>query len=121
MIEMLSGSSGNVIGFKYSGKITDADYKAITPAFVKALDKEGSVNVLMDTSEMQSVTPKAMLDDLTLLREYGQKVGKVAMVGDSQWEEMAAEFEGLLAKFLKGEVKYFKVGQTDAAWAWLRE
>jgi hypothetical protein len=35
MIEKLKESSGNVVGFRLSGKLTDADYKAMGPELVK--------------------------------------------------------------------------------------
>lgn len=74
----------------------------------------------MDLTGMESITPKAMFDDFAFMKDYGQKVAKVAMVSDSKWEEMAAEFSGAVAKLLKAEIKHFPVSQIDDAWAWVR-
>ena len=120
MIKMLDGSAGNVVGIKFSGKVTDADYKGMTPGLAKIVEEQGTMKVLMDLSEAGSITPKAMVDDFAFMKEYGQKVTKVAMVSDSKWDELEAEFSGLVAKLLKGEVKYFPVNQIDDAWAWVR-
>ena len=120
MIKMLDGSSGNVVGLKYSGKITGKDYEAMTPQLAKLVEEQGTINVLMDLEDVKDITPKAMFDDFAFMKEYGQKVTKVAMVSDSKWEEMAAEFSGAVAKLLKAEIKYFPVSQIDDAWAWLR-
>lgn len=121
MIKMLEGSAGNVVGLKYSGKITNEDYKAMTPQLAKLVEEQGTVNVLMDLADMESITPKAMFDDFAFMKDYGQKVTKVAMVSDSKWEEMEAEFSGAVAKLLKAEIKYFRVNQIDSVWAWLRQ
>ena len=120
MIKMLDGSSGNVVGLKYSGKITGKDYEAMTPQLAKLVEEQGTINVLMDLADVKDITPKAMFDDFAFMKDYGQKVAKVAMVSDSKWEEMAAEFSGAVAKLLKAEIKYFPVSQIDDAWAWLR-
>ena len=85
------------------------------------MEEQGTVSVLMDLTGMESITPKAMFDDFAFKKDYGQKVAKVAMVGDSKWEEMEAEFSGAMAKLLKAEIKYYQGARIDDAWDWLRE
>jgi hypothetical protein len=47
MIEKLSGSAGNFLAFKASGKLTDHDYKEMyVPALKAAVEAYGKVRIV---------------------------------------------------------------------------
>jgi hypothetical protein len=39
LFEKMKESSGNAIGFRMTGKLTDADYKAVAPEFEDGIKK----------------------------------------------------------------------------------
>jgi hypothetical protein len=118
MIEKLKESSGNVVGFRMTGKLTDADYKAMEPEFEKTIEKFGKIRLLWHLEEFKGWEAKAVWDDYEYWRKYGKNMELVAMVGNKRWEDWMAKLAKL---FMKGEVKYFDESQLDDAWAWVRE
>jgi phage gp16-like protein len=118
MIEKLKESSGNVVGFRLSGKLTDADYKAMGPELEKAIEKSGKIRVLWFLEDFHGWEAKAVWDDYEYWRKYGKNFEQVAIVGNKRWEDWMAKLAKL---FLKGGVKYFDDSQLEDAWAWVRE
>jgi len=48
MFENLSQSSGNILGYKVTGKITKEDYVTLTADVDALLQQESSINILLD-------------------------------------------------------------------------
>ncbi|HII07434.1 MAG TPA: STAS/SEC14 domain-containing protein [Methanotrichaceae archaeon] len=117
MLEKLKESSGNVVGFQMTGKLTDFDYKAMEPEFEKTIEKYGKIRLLWHLEDFHGWEPKAIWDDYEYWRKYGKNMEMVAIVGNKQWEDWMAKLAKL---FLKG-TKYFDESQLEDAWAWLRE
>jgi hypothetical protein len=117
MFEKLSGSSGNVIGYKASGKMTGADYDKLEPEVEALVKQEGNIRMLLDL-EFDEVTMKAMESDLKMGRKYHKNIEKLAIVGDKKWEEWMTSMAN---KLFANEAKHFHTADMDAAWAWLRE
>ncbi len=46
MVEKLPQSSGNVLGFKLSGKLHDEDYKHLVPVAEEAIQAHGKVRLV---------------------------------------------------------------------------
>ena len=46
MIEQLPGATGNILAFKMSGKLHDADYKTFVPLIDEVAAKAGKVRLL---------------------------------------------------------------------------
>jgi len=118
MYEKMKESSGNAIGFRLSGKLTDADYKAMGPEFETAIEKYGKIRLLWLLEDFHGWEPKAAWDDYEYWRKYGKGIERIAMVGNKRWEEWMTKLAKL---FMKGGVKYFDDSQLEEAWAWLRE
>lgn len=117
MFEKLSGSSGNVIGYKASGKMTAADYDKLEPEVEALVKQEGNIRMLLDL-EFDEMTVKAMESDLKMGRKYHKNIEKLAIVGDKRWEEWMTSMAN---KLFAHEAKHFHTADMDAAWAWLRE
>lgn len=47
MIEKMSESDGNILGFKAIGTVTKADYKVLVPEVQTLIEKEGSISMLL--------------------------------------------------------------------------
>jgi hypothetical protein len=118
VFEKMSASSKNVIGFRMTGKLTNADYKALAPEFEDGIKRYGKIRLLWLLEDFHGWEPKAAWDDYEYWRKYGKEIERVAIVGNKRWEEWMTKLAQL---FMKGGVKYFDESQLDDAWAWVRE
>ncbi len=117
MFEKLSESSGNVIGYKATGKVTAADYEKLEPEVEDIVTQNGNIRMLFDL-EFDAMTVKAMESDLAFGRKFHKNIDKLALVGDKKWEEWMTSMAN---KLFAHEAKHFHTADMDAAWAWLRE
>ena len=118
MFEKMSASSKNVIGFRMTGKLTDADYKAVAPEFEDGIKRYGKIRLLWLLEDFHGWESRAAWDDYDYWRKYGKEIERVAIVGNKRWEEWMTKLAQL---FMKGGVKYFDESQLDDAWVWVRE
>jgi hypothetical protein len=109
-------STGNVLGFKASGKITPTDYEELVPAVEKLIKKMGNIRMLIDLEEFESESVKAWSHDFKFGHEFHDKIDKMAIVGDKKWEEWLT---ALVDPFYAREAQYFHVDDINAAWDWL--
>lgn len=119
MIEFMPESSGNVVGVKGSGKLTDIEYKQVLIPKLKALfDQYGKLDVLfyMD-QDFEGWDLEAAWDDASYGLKHRADFGKLAVVGGPGWVEWCIKLCGFL---MKGEIKIFPADQLDGAWAWVK-
>jgi len=118
VFEKMKESSGNVIGFRMTGKLTDADYKAVAPEFEDGIKKFGKIRLLWLLQDFKGWEAKAAWDDYEYWRKYGKGIERIAIVGNKRWEEWMTKLAKL---FMKGGVKYFDDSQLEDAWTWVHE
>jgi hypothetical protein len=117
MFKKTEESSGKVLAFEVSGKLTDADYKDLTPVLEKAIADLGSINMLMQFEDFNGWEAKAAWDDYETFTKFKHKIGRISIVGDNAWEKWMTK----LGKLFYGEMKYFDKSQLQDAWKWVRE
>jgi len=118
MIEQLDRSSGSVVGFKMSGKLHDEDYKHFVPLVDAAIAEQGKVRMLAWFHDFHGWDAHALWDDTKFATTHCGKIQKIALVGESKWEEWMAK---VCKPFTMAEIKYFDASQIDTAWKWLEE
>ncbi len=121
MIERLRESSGGVLGFKVTGKLTDAEIKAFEPQieFLIAERKHKPIGILADLSEMHGAELKARWDEMRFLQKHTDHIARMAVVGADKWEEIMAILTAG-ASVLEAETRYFDKSQMVHAWEWAR-
>jgi SpoIIAA-like len=119
MIEFMQQSSGNILGIRASGKITDADYKlTLIPRLESLLNQHGKLRVLFFMDEkFDGWDLRAAWDNTSLDFRHRADFDRIAMVGASALEECCARLAGFL---IKGEIRTFRQDQLAQAWEWLR-
>jgi len=117
MYQSLSRSSGNVLGYRCGGRITEAEVKEIHREIRDALVEHGKVRFLLHFAELDLPTAKAVWEDLKLLPTYVAAVERYALVGDARWHEW---FSGLTDKLTRGEARHFQGDQLEEAWDWVQ-
>ena len=121
MIERLRESSGGVLGFKVTGKMTDEDIKAFEPQieFLIRERKHKPIGILADLSQMRGAELKARWDEMRFLQKHTDHIARMAVVGADRWEEaMALLTAG--AAVLQAETRYFDESEILRAWEWVR-
>ncbi|QYZ80298.1 STAS/SEC14 domain-containing protein [Methanofollis formosanus] len=118
MIEKLNESSGKVVGYRVSKKLTTADYDRIFADAEEVVEEYGAIRMLCDMEEFQGVGLAALWEDFEFGVKYGRSVERLAIVGDAAWEKWIAK---LAVPLYAHEGRYFPESERDAAWAWLRE
>jgi hypothetical protein len=118
MIDVLNGTSENVLGFKLSGKLHDADYKSFVPKVDAAIAEQGKVRILAQFHDFHGWDAKALWDDIKFSTTHCTKVERIALVGEKKWEEWMAK---VCKPFTMAKIKYFDAADLEKAWKWLEE
>ncbi len=121
MIERLRESSGGILGFKVTGKMTDEEIKAFEPQieFLLRERKHKPIGILADLSEMHGAELKARWDEMRFLQKHTDHIARMAVVGADKWEEIMAILTAGAA-VLEAETRYFDKSEMLHAWEWVR-
>ncbi len=118
MFEVLPESQDRFFFIKASGKLTDADYKALVPQLEGAIDRHGSIRLLFDMEDFEGWSLQAAWDDLAFGIKHSNDFERVALLGDKRWEELSAK---VMDRVMGGEIRYFDLADVNAARAWIEE
>jgi hypothetical protein len=115
-IERVDGSF--FLTLRAVGKLKHEDYEVINPMIDSALEgvKDPKIRALIDGSEFEGWELRAAWDDFKMGLKHGGQFEKIAIFGNSKWQEMAAKVGSW---FVSGEVRYFE--ECDDALDWLNE
>ncbi len=103
---------------KAIGKLTHEDYEKITPMIDAALEgvRDPEIRAYIDGTELDGWEPRAIWDDFKLGLKHGREFGKIAIVGNKGWQELATKVG---AWFVSGEVRHFE--DAHEALHWLKQ
>ena len=118
MIETLSRSSGAVLGFRITGKLHDEDYKRFVPEVDAILSDNDKVRLLGWFDDFHGWDLHALWDDIKFATTHCNKMDRIAMVGDTKWEEWMAK---VCKPFTLAKIRYFVASDIESAWEWLEE
>ena len=118
MIAAVQTDSPKIVGFRFSGKLHDEDYKSFVPAIDAVVASEGKVRLLLQFEDFHGWDLHAAWDDFKFGLKHYSDFDRIAMVGDRKWEAWLAT---LGKPFTKATMKYFNASEADAAWKWLHE
>ena len=117
MIQKLKGSSGKEIGFKFSGELTDKDYKGFVAEVEAIISEQAQIRLLMIVDYPQDFDLKAAWDDFVFWIKHIKDIERLAIVGQKEWEK----WFGILEKpFIHTKVKYYKRSNIKDAWNWIK-
>ena len=103
---------------RVSGALRKEEMDAAQAAFIKALGPHDDGKVLvMIAEDFCGWVGGEVWSDMTFFVEHGDRVEKIAIVGDPKWESRMLMFTG--AGFRRAPVKYFTENQLSEAYAWL--
>ena len=119
MIEVMDESSGDILGVRATGKLSQADYQdVLTPRIELLLRQFRTVNVLFLMDEaFDCWSLGAAWANTVLVLKHRRDFEKVAMVGGPRWEEWCAKKAA--SPLMKCEMRTFRFDRLPEAWAWL--
>lgn len=118
MLEKLSQSSGNILGYKVIGKITKEDYAIVKSDLYDLLQQESSICLLLDLQEFKGEELTTRGTKISFRGEFQEKMVKMAVVGDKKWHEWYLILDDRM-NFTR-QIEFFSAGEQEAAWEWLR-
>jgi hypothetical protein len=117
MIELITPTPSNVIGFKASGEVTSDDYeKVIFPQVNKQVNAVSELNyVFVIDTNLKNFTGGAWVQDAWLGLKEMAHWHRVAIVSD---EENIRKFTDTAGHFVPGEYKGFPMSELNQAITW---
>ena len=118
MFRVLDFTKDDVIAIHAAGKITKNDYEKINPLIDKTVRENNHVKLYLELDEVEAIKPDAFIEDVKTYLKNFNKIEKVAVTGDSNWQKIIS---GISSPFVSGKVKYFPKNQALKAQSWIRE
>jgi len=101
-----------------SGALRKPEMDAVQESAIKAMGPHDEAKVLvMVADDFVGWVGGEVWGDMKFFVEHGDRIVKMAIVGDTKWETRMLMFTG--AGFRRAPVKYFPVDQLAEARAWL--
>jgi hypothetical protein len=101
-----------------SGALRKEEMDAIQSVGIKELGSNDDARLLvMVAGDFRGWVGGEVWGDMTFFVQYGDRIAKIAIVGDPKWETRMLMFTG--AGFRRAPVKYFAENQLTEAYAWL--
>lgn len=117
MIQKLKESSGKAVGFKFSGELTDNEFKKFASEVETIIADHGKIRLLMVVDYPQEFDLKAAWDDLLFWIKHTKDIDRLAIVGQKKWEKW---LELLGKPFIRAEVEYYENANVRNAWDWVK-
>ncbi len=111
-------STGKLLHVKASGKLTKESYEAFAPLVDKLIQEHGKLRVLFEIHDFHGWTAGALWEDIKFDFKHGKDIERLAIVGESKWEEGMAAF---CKPFTSATIQYFDHSQLEEAERWVSE
>ena len=111
-------TSQNIVYTTAEKELTDEDYDRLIPLLKEKLENYAKLRWYFEMHNFEGWSPAAALRDLKFDFANNDKMEKVAMVGDSKWEEGLTK---IMKPFAKAEVKFFSLDEKEEAQRWIKK
>jgi hypothetical protein len=118
MYRRISEDGGNVLGYRLSGRLTEAEVKEIQRELDAVIEEHGKVRVLCEMGDFSGAEPGAIWQDLKFTPRYVNDLERFALVGDKHWHKLITE---LSDKAGIADARFFELAEVDRAWKWIRQ
>jgi hypothetical protein len=103
---------------RISGALRKEELDSVQAIGLKEMGPEGNAKVLVMVEEdFCGWVGEEVWNDMTFFVVHGDRIEKMAIVGDPKWEARMLMFVG--AGFRRAPVKYFTRNQLAEAYSWL--
>jgi hypothetical protein len=101
------------------GTMMKADLEQWQRVLAGEIAKHGTVRLLIVLNRFAGWSAGDKWDDMAFYQTHGDRIERMAIVGEDRWREEAMMFVG--AGLRKGSVEYFVPGAISQAREWLAE
>ena len=108
----------DILAFKATGKLTDADYRQFLPILEAMIRKTGRISLYIEMQDFEGWEAKAAWDDLRFGLQHDDDFKRIAIVADGSLMHAATGFVNFFSHI---EIRFFDNNESAAAWDWLRE
>jgi hypothetical protein len=120
MIEKLPESSGNILGFRIRGKLTEADYREhLDPEIEKTMKEYPKMKIVWVMEDFKGWTIGGAWEDFLLGTKFSA-FEKMAMVIDESWDEWMTPLFKTFSTLIRIELRFFRKERLAEAWEWIR-
>lgn len=117
MYRQLEASHDNVLGFQFSGTITEQEAKEILTQLGELIRRKQSVCLMVKLPEESGPSYLASLNQrLRFFRDHAQNIERYALVTNKKLFKWASRAANVLTPM---DVRPYELGQEEAAWRWL--
>jgi len=109
-------SAGKVLHVSVTGKLTKESYESFAPCVDAQIKEHGRIRVLFEMHDFHGWTVGAMWEDVKFDFQHWKDIERLAIVGESKWEEGMAVF---CKPFTSAKIQYFDHSQLDDAKSWI--
>lgn len=117
-IQLTEVPAGTIVRLIFKDTLKKEDYEHFVPMVEKIMESRDKIRMLIELRDFKGWSAGAMWEDTKFGLSHFNDIGRLAIVGDKQWEKTMAAF---IKPFTTATVKYFDLGAIDAANAWISE
>jgi hypothetical protein len=111
------GFTNGLLTLKVSATLTEVELRAAQQAAGELIREYGKLRILVLAEDFAGWERGGQWNDFSFQARYDQSIDRMAIVGDSKWEELALMFA---AKDMRHfPIEYFESADLEAARAWL--
>jgi hypothetical protein len=111
--------SEGIVMLTVSGTLTEPELARAQQEMADTIRTHGKVRILVLAGDFSGWERGGDWDDFSFQQEFDQYIEKMAIVGDTRWEDLALIFVG---QGLRGfPIEYFESAGLERARDWLRQ
>ncbi len=116
-IELPKDASDDLVKMKASGKLTSAEYDEFLPRVEATFKDHTKIRFLLILEDFHGWEAGALWKDFKFDIHHLRDVKRIAVVGDSKWEEWGTD---ICKPLTSGEMQYFDHSRREEAERWVR-
>lgn len=102
-----------------TGVLRKSEFDRAQASIASEIDRIGPVKLLVVLDRFEGWDPRDNWSDLAFYATYGDRIARLAIVGDERWRSEVSMFA--VADLRKAPVEYFTSPAIAQARAWLRQ
>lgn len=111
--------AGGILTARVTGKLTQPELASLQKSAAEAIRRHGKVRILVIAETFHGWEKGGNWEDDSFQSENDPHIEKMAIVGDSKWEDLAVIF---VAKGLRSfPIEFFSTADLSKARAWLAQ
>jgi hypothetical protein len=117
-ISLREEAGGKVLVIRLGGKLTKPDYERFVPEVERLIRRHGKVRVLIQMHDFHGWRQSALWDDNKFDLQHFAHVERLALVGESKWQEGMAAF---CKPFTAATIRFFDQAKSAESLNWIND